>query len=131
MQKFMPKNLILKNLVLRNLVLFFWLFIIIVSYLMLIELPPKDGGIPHIDKIQHMLVFMWLTMIGQLAYKPYRYWLAAALVLYAASTELLQGMLTITRLASVNDWLADICGIAIAMAMFNLLKKRRMACLNN
>jgi VanZ family protein len=127
----MPKNLILKNLVLRNLALFFWLFIIIVSYLMLIELPPKDGSIPHIDKIQHMLVFMWLTMIGQLAYKPHRYWLAAALVLYAASTELLQGMLTTTRLASVNDWLADICGIAIAMVMFNLLKKRRMACLNN
>ena len=131
MQKFMLKNLMLKNLVLRNLALFFWLFIIIVSYLMLIELPRKDGGIPHIDKIQHMLVFMWLTMIGQLAYKPHRYWLAAALVLYAASTELLQGMLTITRLASVNDWLADICGIAMAMMLFNMLKKRRLACVNS
>ncbi len=119
-----------KNLVLKNLALFFWLLILVVSYLMLIELPPKDGVIPHIDKIQHMLVFMLLTMIGLIAYKPYRYWLAAALVLYAACTELLQGALTITRLASINDWLADICGIAMAMILFNMLKKRRMRCFN-
>ena len=101
----------------------FWGFFSFVTFFLLIELAPKPQKIPHLDKIQHAIIFTILTLSAAMAWKPHRYWLAAALILYGASTELFQGLLTVTRQASVYDWLADCVGIAIGLLIFALYKK--------
>jgi VanZ family protein len=101
----------------------FWILISLVTFLLLIELPPKPQTIPYLDKFQHAFIFIILYLFAAMAWKPHKYWLAAALILYGATTELLQGMLTITRLASTNDWLADVAGIFIGLLLFIIYEK--------
>lgn len=100
----------------------FWLLIAIVSVLMLIELKPTAGGIPNIDKAEHAFVFILLTVTGCLAYAQKKYWVYAGLIVLGALYEVLQALFTVTRQASIYDWLADIAGVAIAIIlsrMFN------------
>ena len=101
--------------VLRMMPLIFWALFAIVTVLMLIELAPKQGGWPHWDKVQHALVFAALTLAGYLAFPQKKRWVCLGLVCYGALIEWLQGLLTITRMASFNDWLADIAGILLAI----------------
>ena len=103
--------------------LIFWLLIVIVSVLMLIELQPTTGGIPNIDKLEHAFVFIALTMTGCLAYAQQKPWLYAGLIALGALYEVLQALFTVTRQASVYDWLADIVGILITISVMALLKK--------
>ncbi len=108
----------------------FWIFFSLVTFFLLVELAPKPQKIPHLDKIQHAVIFIILMLLAAMAWKPHSHWpankrLAAALILYGASTELLQGIFTITRQASVYDWLADCVGIAIGLLIFAFYKKYR------
>jgi VanZ family protein len=113
--------------ILRAMPIIFWALLIITSAFMLIELPPKQGGWPHWDKLQHALVFLVLTLLGVIAYASKKHILAIGLIAYGASTELLQGMFTITRLASMNDWLADVVGICIGLLIFTLFQKMQLS----
>jgi VanZ family protein len=111
---------------LRAMPAIFWSLLIITSVFMLIELAPKNSGWPHWDKVQHVLVFLVLTLLGTFAYTSKKYYLAVGLIAYGAGTELLQGMLTITRLATMNDWLADVVGICIGLLIFTLFQKMQL-----
>ena len=108
----------------RFMPLIFWLLIIIVSVLMLIELQPKKDGIPYIDKFEHAFVFIWLTITGSLAYRQKKSWVYAGLIALGALYEVLQALFTVTRQASVYDWLADIAGIILAIMMSRFYAKR-------
>lgn len=88
-----------------------------VTYLMLIELPPKHGGWPYWDKVQHLLVFIMLTIMAFLAYQKVRWLSVILLVLYGAAIEWLQGLLTVTRMPSVGDWLADVAGVMLTLML--------------
>ena len=84
---------------------------------MLIELKPTTDGIPNIDKLEHAFVFIVLTMTGCLAYAQKKPRVYAGLFALGALYEVLQALLTVTRQASVYDWLADIVGILIAVGI--------------
>ena len=101
----------------------FWLLVVAVSVLMLIELKPSTDSIPHIDKFEHAFVFMLLTMTGSMAYSQKKSRVYAGLIALGALYEVLQALCTVTRQASVYDWLADIAGILIAMGLMALLRK--------
>jgi VanZ family protein len=101
----------------RFMPLLFWLLVIIVSILMLIELQPKTNGIPYIDKLEHAFVFIALTMTGCLAYAQKKPWIYAGLIALGALYEVLQGHFTVTRQASIYDWLADVVGILLAIGI--------------
>jgi VanZ family protein len=101
----------------------FWLLVAIVSVLMLIELKPSTSSIPNIDKLEHAIVFIALTITGCLAYAQKKPWVIAGLIALGALYEVLQALLTVTRQASVYDWLADVVGILIAIGVMALLKK--------
>lgn len=107
---------------LKKWVILFWGFFSLVSFFLLIELPPKPQSIEYLDKLQHAFIFIVLTVFATMAWKPYKYRLAAALILYGATTELLQAMFTVTRQASADDWLADIAGIIIGLSVFAFLQ---------
>ena len=110
------------KLALRAMPTIFWAMLIATTILMLIELAPKQTGWMHWDKIQHVLVFMMLSLLGAHAYL-HRYYLAIALILYGAMIEVLQNMCTITRQASIYDWVTDIVGVYVGLVFFALLQK--------
>lgn len=103
--------------------LLFWCVLALVTYLMLIELPPKQGGWPYWDKVQHLFVFMLLTTLAFLAYRKARWLSVVLLVLYGAIIEWLQWLLTLTRMPSVGDWLADVVGVMLTLMLCLLIAR--------
>lgn len=72
-----------------------------------------------IDKLQHLVCFLFLTVwfCGLYPRRYYRF-IAAGLLLYACGTEVLQGFLTY-RTASLGDLLADATGVAAGLLAAN------------
>lgn len=103
----------------------FWMMLGLATFLLLIELAPEPQKIPYLDKLEHATGFAVLYILGKQAYKPHAYWLAGALILYGGLIESLQGFLTVTRQASVYDWLADIVGVLVAILIINNLQKMK------
>ena len=89
----------------------FWLLIIIVSVLILIELQPKKDDIPHIDKFEHAFVFILLTITGCLAYSEKKSWVYAGLIALGTLYEVQQALFTVTPQAGVYNCLAENKGI--------------------
>ena len=110
------------QLALRAIPVFFWAMLTIATISMLIELAPEQSGWMYWDKFQHVLVFTILSLLGANAYL-HKHYLAIGLTLYGAIIEVLQSMFTITRHASIADWLTDIVGVCIGLVIFALLQK--------
>ncbi len=97
--------------------------LIIATGLLLMELPPSEGGFPHADKIIHTLLFLLLSGTGILAFPKQATLIFVCLAIYAATTELLQHLLTVTRHASLLDWVADIIGILLCLFAMRFYKQ--------
>lgn len=106
-------------------VFLFWACIIASTFVMLIDLTPKTGGWPYWDKVQHIVGFGILTTLGCFAYVQKKVWVCAGLVTYGALIEYFQSALTISRTASFGDWLADIFGVIMAIAVCVMIKNMR------
>lgn len=104
----------------------FWCLIVIVTYLLLMEHSGALSGFPNMDKIIHATLFAILTAMGYLAYKNNSKRLYIGLLTYGAITECLQGLLTITRYASVYDWVADATGILLSVIVIKITKSYTM-----
>ena len=102
----------------------FWALIAIVTTLLLVEQRTSIGGFLHLDKIIHAIIFASLTAIGYLAYSKHSLWLYLGLSAYGIITEFLQDAYTITRHASIYDWMADTAGILLCILVLNILKKQ-------
>ena len=90
---------------------------------MLIELKPQAAGYIYADKLQHAFIFMVLALIGLLVYFYKRWFVLGGLILFGLAIEILQSAFTLTRQASLADWLADVVGIAIAIGIVAIIKK--------
>ena len=86
--------------------------------------PASDvpGAPPGVDKIVHATLFAALALSGRWAGIG-RTALAPALVLYAAVSEVLQGM--IGRDAAVGDWVADVVGLLLGLLIWQSAADRR------
>ena len=83
---------------------------------------------PGVDKVVHAALFAALAGTGRWAALGAR-GLALALLVYAAGSELVQGLDLLNRSASLADWLADAVGILLGLALGGLLSRRpRPAC---
>jgi len=102
----------------------FWSLLTLTTVLLLIELAPSKGVIPHFDKIVHASFFAALSFLGAATYQQQNKLVYIGLGLYGALTEWLQGAITTTRSASMIDWFADITGIIIGILLIRALKKR-------
>jgi VanZ family protein len=78
---------------------------------------------PGADKLVHVAVFAVLAGTGRWAGAGTAR-LAGALVLYAAGSELIQGLAPLARSASVADWIADTAGILLGLAFWAFLVRR-------
>ncbi|MCJ0903615.1 VanZ family protein [Rhodococcus sp. ARC_M6] len=82
------------------------------------------SGPENSDKVTHTLMFVVLAMTSLHARIPW--WLTALwLIAFAAVSEVLQGVLPISRSGSVWDGAADLVGIAIGIGIVSLLARRR------
>jgi VanZ family protein len=76
---------------------------------------------PGVDKLVHAALFAALASTGRWAGIS-RGVLAPLLVLYAAASEVVQGM--IGRDAAVGDWVADVVGLLLALLLWQRLSRR-------
>ena len=76
---------------------------------------------PGVDKVVHVVLFLALAATGRWAgFRPAV--LLPALVVYAAGSEVLQGLSAIGRSASVLDWAADVLGVLAGLAVWARLQ---------
>ncbi len=88
---------------------------------------PASGvpvGFPGLDKIVHAVLFLCLAVSGRWAGIG-RTVLAPSLVVYAAVSEVVQGLGALGRTASVTDWLADVGGLLLGLLLWELVVHRR------
>ena len=88
--------------------------------------PPADvpSSPPGVDKVVHASLFLVLAVTGRWAGVG-RGVLAGVLVLYAAVSEVVQGMDVVARSASVADWLADVVGLLAGLTLWAAVSRRR------
>lgn len=102
-------------------------FAVLVSLAVLFA-PPADvpSSPAGVDKVVHLALFLLLALTGRWA-GIRRSALAGVLVLYAAVSEVIQGLDAVGRDASVVDWLADVAGVFAGLLVFALLRRSRRA----
>lgn len=104
----------------------FWALICVVTALLLMEHSGSIVGFPHMDKIIHATLFAMLTAVGYLAYSKISARLYLGLMAYGIITECLQGIFTVTRYASIYDWIADFMGIVLCVLAIKIIKSHNM-----
>ena len=96
--------------------------VVLVSFAVLFapaqDVPAAPFGV---DKLVHGSLFAALALTGRWAGVG-RAVLAPALVLYAAGSEVIQGL--IGRDAAVGDWLADVLGVLIGLVAWQWIARR-------
>jgi len=90
----------------------------VVANLVLLYLPRPDGGsgLPHVDKVVHLLAFAAVAWSGLRARVPAS-WLLPVLALHAGVSELVQDLLIPGRSGDVADVAADLVGILAGSAL--------------
>ncbi len=97
--------------------------ILIISYLVFSR-PSYPQGIPHLDKVGHLVSFFGLTLLSFLAFRPKWYLVAVSLGAYALLIELIQSTLPY-RSASTADFVADMLGVGLFYGLLWLYRKYR------
>jgi VanZ family protein len=97
--------------------IFYWLGMTVASHL-----PVDFSQVPGLDKVLHCVAFAGLTFLASrfcLRFHHSPWWLAAvfaAACSYATADELSQTLLSM-RVCDVNDWLADVSGAGVGVAV--------------
>src|SRR3954471_14525080 len=84
------------------------------------DVPPSPPGV---DKLVHGSLFLALAVSGSWAGIRSGV-LAVLLPLYAAASELIQDIPALHRDATVGDWLADVVGVLLGLALWAVLNRR-------
>lgn len=103
-------------------ILLFWGLVAAITFFLLLEVKPTPQTWPK-DKLEHALIFALLTYLGAKAHPKYILYICLGLAIYGGLMEQAQSLLTQTRTGSIEDWLADLAGIAFAFYALNLHKK--------
>jgi VanZ family protein len=104
-------------------------FAVVVLVSLAVLFAPADDvpfAAPGVDKVVHAGLFLALALTGRWAGigRPV---LGTLLVVYAAVSEVLQGLTPLDRSMSVADWVADVAGIVLGLVLWELGVRRRRA----
>jgi VanZ family protein len=93
----------------------FWVLVVVVGVLALVpvEFPVPSTGW---DKANHALAFAVLGVLGSACWPERRRHVILALAAYGGAIEIAQTF-TETRLGEWLDWVADLAGLALALAV--------------
>lgn len=85
--------------------------------------PPGGPGIPSLDRLVHVTVFLMPALLGVVAgIRPL--WLGIALVAHAVASELVQQFALAERSGDIWDAVADLVGVAIGLRLGVVLRRR-------
>ncbi len=98
--------------------------VVLVSHAVLFA-PADDvpASPPGVDKLVHLLLFAALAVSGRWAGVRTRA-LAGLLLVYAAVSEVVQGVSALERSASVADWAADAVGVLAGLLVWAWVGRR-------
>lgn len=101
----------------------FWAALTFAFVMAVLPHPPRIPGQPS-DKIQHIMAFTTLAVLGRLAFARVADWrLLAGLSLYGAVIELAQLIPALNRDGDIVDWFADTAAVASVMVLFRLVRR--------
>jgi VanZ family protein len=89
------------------------------------SLPSQEWA--HLDKLQHISAFATLGLVASLGWAPVPGLfsrVAAGLMAYGLFIEAVQTQLP-SRTGSWADWVADLAGVALGLALARLMQRRR------
>lgn len=102
----------------------FWAALAVTAVLALLPQPPELGAVES-DKLQHLLAFAVLSLLGVFAHPRLpRLRLALGLAGFGAAIELAQLIPALNRSGDPLDWAADVAAIAVAVPAAALLQRR-------
>ena len=96
------------------------LFAVVLPVSLVVSLMPmaqKEGGMVHADKLIHVGVFAGLAVMAFLAWPGRHRSILWGLVAYGALVEILQGLATTHRAASLGDLAADAVGTSLGLVL--------------
>jgi len=117
--KFLYRNL------LRVMPYVFVFGLVLTTYLLLNEVLPSVTRWTYGDKVQHAMGFFLLASSAKIGFPNQARLFYIGLAFYGALMEVLQSSLTLTREASVYDWIADVAGVLLCIILFNTLRSHQ------
>jgi VanZ family protein len=105
--------------------LLFWAAAIFAFAMAVVPHPPEVPGEPN-DKIQHMVAFATLGLLGAWAHaRTSLVRLLVGLSLFGAFIELVQAIPALQRDSDIKDWMADTiaCGAALLAVRWRRLRR--------
>src|SRR3954447_25370392 len=105
--------------------LLFWAATIFAFVMAILPHPPELPGAPS-DKIQHMVAFATLGVLGAWAYAGAALLqLLAGLSLFGAFIEVVQAVPALHRDSDIKDWAADTVAAALVLLLIRWRRTRR------
>lgn len=105
----------------------FWAAALFAFVMAVLPHPPQVPGEPN-DKIQHMLAFTTLALLGSWAFAKTAPWkLLLWLSLFGAAIEGVQGIPALHRDSELLDWVADTAAVVVVLLLIALVRRRSKA----
>jgi VanZ family protein len=102
----------------------FWAAALFAFVMAVMPHPPRIPGEPS-DKIQHIMAFTTLSLLGSWAYPETRPWkLLVRLSLFGAVIEVIQLIPALNRDGDVVDWLADTAAVLVVLLIVGWFRRR-------
>jgi hypothetical protein len=103
--------------------LLFWAALIFAFVMAVLPHPPRLPGEPS-DKVQHIIAFTTLAILGRIAFPKLIDWrLIAGLSLFGSVIEVVQLIPALNRDGDVIDWLADTAAVGTVLLLFRLIRR--------
>lgn len=90
-------------------------------------------NISHLDKIEHAIAYLVLTVLWLLSFKKKQYQLLVIVcaIIYGVLMEFLQANLTTYRYFDYLDMLANTFGVLLGFLIFKMIQKKQYKLLNS
>lgn len=105
--------------------LLFWAAVLFAFVMAVLPHPPTLPEEPN-DKVQHIIAFTTMTLLGSWAYSASVPWkLLVRLSLFGAAIEVVQAIPILHRDSEFLDWVADTSAVAVVLLIVLVVRRVR------
>jgi hypothetical protein len=101
----------------------FWVAALFAFVMAVLPHPPQLPDAPN-DKVQHIIAFATLTLLGSWAYRttsPLK--LLVGLSLFGAAIEVVQDLPILHRDSELLDWMADTAAVSVVLLLILVVRR--------